>query len=187
MESWKDIVGFEGLYQVSNLGQIKSVQRVIVRSDGRSKSIKERILKPQKYSNKYLFVGLWKENICSQHMVHRLVAIHFIPNPENKPEVNHRLGIKEDNRASELEWMTCSENGLHAYEIGLKKPAGTGKTNELNGHSKKIAQLDLNGNTIKIWPSGREIKRQMNFDSSCISECARGKQKTAYGYKWQYA
>lgn len=110
---WKDIEGYEGLYQISNYGTIKSVKTNTLLSltwldkDG------------------YQRVNLLKNNLRKHFSVHRLVALTFIPNPENKPCVNHKKGIKTDNRAWMLEWVTRSENDIHAYKIGLRKPPPT--------------------------------------------------------------
>lgn len=105
-EIWKDITGYEGLYQVSNLGRVKSL-----------KFGKELILKHSKDKDGYVMVGLWKNNHNTTAKVHRLVAQAFIPNPENKPQVNHLKGIRNDNRVTELEWATKSEDAIHSWNV----------------------------------------------------------------------
>jgi hypothetical protein len=119
-EIWKDIIEYEGLYQISNYGRVKSLQRIIYKVDGRIQTFKERILKPATDKNGYQQIGLHKN--CKQKtiQIHREVAIAFIPNPENKPEVNHCDGIKNNNNDWNLEWNTSSENNQHAYNTGLK-------------------------------------------------------------------
>lgn len=114
-EIWKDIEGWEGFYEVSNLGRVKSCARVVPTISGHQ-SVKERILL-QDVPKGYRRVTLSAGNITERHMVHILVATAFIPNPENKPCVNHKFGNKEDNRASQLEWATYSENERHSYEV----------------------------------------------------------------------
>jgi hypothetical protein len=109
MEEWKDIEGYEGLYQVSNHGRVKSF-----------KYGKEKILKGSITTKGYLQVYLHKDNKIKRFNGHRLIAIHFIPNPDNKPQVNHIDGNKLNNNISNLEWNTQSENLNHAFDTGLK-------------------------------------------------------------------
>ena len=117
-EVWKDIEGYEGLYQVSTCGNVKSLPKV--RRNGTGTYIqKERLLKPSNTSTGYKKVELCKDGKRKGFKVHRLVAIAFIPNPDNKPEVNHIDGNKINNNIDNLEWVTSSENSVHAYETGL--------------------------------------------------------------------
>lgn len=117
-EIWKDIEGYEGLYQVSTYGNIKSLPKV--RRNGTGTYIqKEKLLKPSNTSTGYKKVELCKDGKRKSFKVHRLVAIAFIPNPDNKPEVNHIDGNKINNNIDNLEWVTSSENSVHAYETGL--------------------------------------------------------------------
>ena len=117
-EIWKDIEGYEGLYQVSTYGNIKSLPKV--RRNGTGTYIqKERLLKPSNTSTGYKKVELCKDGKRKGFKVHRLVAIAFIPNPDNKPEVNHIDGNKINNNIDNLEWVTSSEKTIHAYETGL--------------------------------------------------------------------
>lgn len=111
-EIFKDVKGYEGLYQVSNLGRVKSMGSKFKR--------KEKFLKPGKDESGYLLVILYKSGVKETRRVHRIVAITFIPNPKNKKTVNHINGVKADNRADNLEWNTYSENHSHAYKTGLK-------------------------------------------------------------------
>lgn len=117
-EVWKDVVGYEGLYQVSNLGRVKSLDRQIIRSNGTGYFVKEKILKSS-LRNGYPCVSLHSDKGRKKY-THRLIAEAFIPNPKNKPEVNHINGIKNDNRIKNLEWATYSENIKHAYNTGLR-------------------------------------------------------------------
>ena len=122
-EIWKPISGYEGIYEISNLGAIKSLERIVKNSGvhGGYVKLKERILKPRenKKRNGYYEISLKKDGIEKRFKVHRLVAIAFIPNPNNKPEVNHIDGNKSNNSASNLEWVSSKENKEHAWKIGL--------------------------------------------------------------------
>ena len=131
------------------------------------------MLKLVKDRKGYLLVGLHKKGKAILFLVHRLVAIMFIPNLEHKEQVNHINGTKTDNREENLEWCTNGENGKHAYKIGLKK-------------TKAVLQYDLQGNFIKEWNSIKEAVEYLNINYSNIPQCCRGKRKTTGGYRWQY-
>lgn len=120
IEIYKDIAGYEGYYQVSNFGNVKSLDRTLKNKWGNY--IRRGKVMAANKANRYLTVNLfinWKFKHCK---IHRLVAAAFIPNPDNKPEVNHVNGDRYDNRIENLEWVTTSENEFHAYKIGIKKP-----------------------------------------------------------------
>lgn len=157
-EIWKDIDGYDGLYQVSNLGHVKSFRR------GR-----ERILKASPNSNGYPKVSLGK---CNNTFVHRLVATAFVPNPDDKPEVNHINGDKSDNRAVNLEWCTPSENTQHAFTTGLNSvPQGEDSPNA------KFTNTQVR--YIRDNPDGLTVTKlawQFGTNSSTISEIQRGKR-----------
>ena len=176
-EIWKDIKGYEGMYQVSNLGRVKSLGRIVTRKNGRRLTIQERILKPKPTQNGYLQVKLcYSSGKGKWFLVHRLVCEAFHKNPENKPEVNHINEDKLDNRACNLEWVTAKENCNH----------GTHNARVAKALSKPVAQYLSNGVLVKVWQSAMEVQRQLGFDNSTISKVARGKRKSAYGYEWKY-
>lgn len=125
MGLWKYIEGYENIYKISTRGQIMSVERQVFCIRNKSYStIKEKILKPQITTDGYLRVMLCKNKIKTQHSIHRLVASNMIHNPENKPHINHKNGIKSDNRVCNLEWCTPKENIHHAWETGLSNTIG---------------------------------------------------------------
>ena len=121
IEEWRDIKDYKGFYQVSNLGRIKSLERIVKHSKGGVKMQKERILKTSK--SRYELASLSKEGCIKSYAVHRIVAETFIPNPKNKPQVNHKDGNILNNSAMNLEWCTASENTIHCIENSLRLTA----------------------------------------------------------------
>ena len=173
IEVWENIKGYEGLYQVSNMGRVKSLERTVTQKNGRKYSVKERILKPRATPSGYLLVSLCNgSGKVKTFKVHRLVCEAFHENPKNKPCVNHIDENKTNNVASNLEWCTVAENINHGTR--------TART------SKPVGQYTRDGNLIKVWQSIHEVGRQLGFDNGTISKAARSKRKTAYGYVWKY-
>lgn len=187
METWKDIIGFEGLYQASNAGRVKSLERVVSCGKG-NRIIKEAIKKPGKNSSGYPVINLFKNSKCYPHTVHSLIARYFIPNPSNFPEVNHKNGIKSDNDINNLEWVTYSMNIKHAYDTGLRKKQAPmkGKFGAKNHLSKPIAQYDLSGKLIKEWSCSKDVTRETGMNHHVIRSCANGVVKTAYSFIWKF-
>lgn len=181
MEIWQNIEGFEGLYKVSTKGV------VITLGKGKSTNpdkCKIREIKPRKKNNGYLQVKLSKEGKRFYLLLHRVVAKTFILNIDNKPEVNHIDGDKENNNLKNLEWVTSSENQKHAFKIGKQKAI----KDIDNKQSKQILQFDLNGVLLKKWYSINQVKREIGFNTFGIIKCCKKEKryKTAYGYKWEY-
>lgn len=173
MEIWKDIKGYEGLYQVSNLGNVRSL------NFHREKKIK--ILKPNLKKDGYYETTLSKNSKFKWVRTHRLVAEAFIPNIYNKPQVNHINGNKLDNKAENLEWCTNQENITHAIITGLEK---------LNGHenpnAKEVNQYDLNNNFIKSYKCLKYAQEETGIKYRYISEACHLKRKSAGGYIWKF-
>lgn len=172
MEVWKDIEGYEGLYQVSSEGRVKSLNY--------KRTGKERILKPVKNNNEYLRVQLWKNNKGKNHYIHRLVAEAFIPNddPERKTQINHiREFEKTNNCIDNLEFCTSKYNCNY----------GTRNQRRVNKTSKPTYQYTLDGELIREWSSTAEVQRQLGYNQGNISDCCNGKRKQSYGFIWRYA
>ena len=179
LEIWKDIPSYEGVYQISNLGRVKSLNYLRMGF--------ESIRKPT-LNKGYLLVSLYKNNKQKMWSVHRLVAISFIENPENKEQVNHKNGVRNDNRLENLEWSTVSENNRHSYEILGRKAPSLGVFGKDNPSSKAILQFSKNGEFIKEWPSQRDVTRELNICYKNISACCLNKPRfnSAGGYVWKF-
>lgn len=185
-EVWKDIEGYEGLYQISNLGLVKSVSRKIKTKLG-FKTTKDILLKFGKCSFNYIQVSLCKNGVQKTFKVHRLVAIHFIPNEFDKKEVNHIDGDKSNNTIDNLEWATRSENQFHAYKIGLRDPKSYKRSRRSGSScslSKPVLQFDMNGTFIKEHESTRLAESELGLRNIYLS--ANLKRKHIGGFIWRY-
>ena len=181
-EIWKDIQGYEGLYQVSNFGRVRSLGRPVYNAIKRGNIWRKgKILKPiQTQSTGYYCVSLVKNRHLKRMSIHRLVANAFIPNPQSLPQVNHKDENKANNRADNLEWCTSKYN--NAYNNLNKRIA----LKQVNGRrSKKVVQCSPNGERIRIWPSLHECARA-GLDRADISRCCHGKTKLYRGYIWKF-
>ena len=167
---WKDIPGFEGKYQVNQVGQVRSLNY--------NRTGKVRRLSPGLITNGYLQVGLYKDSKCKLYLVHRLVAQTFIPNPNNYSEVNHKDENKANNTVWNLEW--CCRN----YNMNY----GTRNKRVSEVHRKPIIMLDMNNNILACFYSLQDASEYVGKprDNDNVGACARGRKKTAFGYKWAY-
>lgn len=180
-EIWLDIPGYGGNYQASNLGRIKSIGRNVPTFYGKFRKIDTKLLKPINHKG-YVRYRMTFNGKSKDPSGHRLVALTFIPNPDNLPEVNHKNGIKNDNRVENLEWCTHSHNILHAYETGLAVGAMTNKTGALHPNSKKVLCLETN----QAFDSQKEAAEHLNISISSISHFFNRNKKTAKGYTFKY-
>jgi len=185
-EIWKDIVGYEGSYQISDLGRIKSLKRIIRYKSGYSLLKNELIMKLSHDKKGYIITRLSKSGVGCTIKVHRLVAIAFVPNIENKPQVNHKNGIKDDNRVENIEWATNSENQIHAIRTGLKIPAMLGRTGINSPFSKPVVQLTIDGCIVNQFYSLKDAFDKTKISKDGISRVCCGRQITAGKYKWKF-
>lgn len=186
-EIWKDIVGYEDLYQVSNLGNIKSKER-IVKNGNRVFFKKEKILTPFLQKTGYLTITLLKDNKIKSHYIHRLVAIAFIKNDFDLEQVNHKDGNKRNNNVNNLEWCSRSENIKHAIKNGLfSKDVVLNKISKMNKKKRKSILQIKNNVIINEFESPTVAGKQFSkLAGNNISACARGILKSAYGFQWKY-
>lgn len=185
-EIWKDIAGYEGIYQVSSHGKVVSLERDTLRDNGDLHyRRKERILKPMSDKDGYLSAALSNRNV-KHFRIHRLVCTAFHDNPDNKPEVNHKNGVKWDNYYKNLEWSTSSENQKHACATGLQVTHSKGLYGNDSPFRKAVIQLDTDNNIIAEHDSIIEAGRVTGTDRTSISKVLKGKRNFAGGYRWKY-
>ena len=174
-EIWKQVKGYEGIYEVSTLGKIKNSKRNIIK-------------KPYKDKYGYFLIQLWSNNKSLTTGLHRIIAQAFIPNPQNKPQINHKNGIRDDNRIENLEWCTVSENHKHSFrELGRKGHSNMkGRKGKLHPKSRPVIQKTLDGKIINKYGSVLEAQRYTHIQESSIRSVCYGKYKHAGGYLWEY-
>ena len=179
-EIWKPVVGYEGFYEVSNIGRVRSLARIVECSDGRKRKIKDRTLKGSSYSGGYSGVTLHKDGCAKSVNIHRIVAEAFVPNPLEKEEVNHKDENPSNNHASNLEWVTHKEN----INYGTRTERARETTTKLQG--KAVQQFSKDGKLVAEYESISIAYRATGAFISNIVKCARGEYKTAGGYIWKY-
>ena len=166
-EMWKDIKGYEGLYQVSNLGNVRSMN---YRGTGEIKNLVPKVNNCGR---------LWILLSGKPKLIHRLVAEAFIPNEEGYPEINHKDENPKNNVVENLEWCTG--------EYNKKCYLANHKGGRVKKNTKVVNQYDLSGNIVKQWDDSRTIANETGMNQWSITQCCDGKRKTAYGFRWQYA
>lgn len=185
-EVWKDIEGWEGFYQISNHGRVKSLPRP--RHGGHNHYMSKEKIRAASVNNMgYSVVLLYKNKVYDRRYVHRMVAMAFIPNPDDKPLVNHIDNNPKNNHIDNLEWCTQTENMQHAVRMGRHKSPFKGKYGAANCRARAIKQFTLSGDLVAAYDSMCLAKCATGIDNSAISMCCSGRRKTAGGYKWSYA
>ena len=170
MEVWKDIEGFNNVYQISSLGNVRSLFRVLTRSNGIKQTVKGKILKTFVNSNGYEFAVFQIGKKTKNFAIHRLVAKSFIDNNYNKYAVNHINGIKTDNRVENLEWATKSENEIHARKIGLKCTKGEKASNAILTEEQVLCIRENKNNNSQYF-----LASKFNVSRSCIASIIKNR------------
>ena len=171
-EIWRPIKDYENIYEVSNLGRVRSLERTVIRKNGVTLKVPEKILKPKARRDGYLTVNIYKNAVCKNYYIHRVVSTAFLPNPDNKPQVNHLSEEKTDNSVENLEWCTAKENVN--YGTGIQR-----------GHEKlgkPILCIELN----QIFPSVTDAARQLSLSKGNLGSVLAGRRKSAGGYHFEY-
>ena len=171
MELWKDIKGYEGKYQVSNIGRVRNTSGKVLTQKTQNRGYRHVLLSNGK--------GKFKSKL-----VHRLVADAFVPNPNGFPIVNHIDENKKNNCSNNLEWCTQSENMRRHFAIHECDNLSWGRT---VANRERVEQINNDGSIVKVWEHIAQIHREVGYNATSIKECCIGKRKTAYGYKWRYA
>lgn len=179
-EEWRDIKKYKGLYQVSNMGNVRSLDKVIVQKN-KSGNLQKHLykgkqLKKQLQKNGYEYVNLYKDTKIIKELVHRLVAITFLENKNGNYYINHKDNNKSNNKIYNLEWCTQSYNIKYAYDCG----------NKIAPHMKKIYKLDIDEKILNTFESMQQAERETGIKAANISKCCRNLRNKAGGFKWKY-
>lgn len=182
-EIWKDVVGYEGLYQVSNLGRVKSIGRFVRTGKDNKRFHNGKIMKQRRNKLGYMFVGLM-DGIGGRKnaRVHRLVALAFIPNHQNLPQINHKDVNPSNNHVSNLEW--CDQSYNNSYDNANIKRSLTRKENY---KGRPLLMMDMDGNVLKRFDGIRDAEKYIKKPhTGHISDCCNNKRHSAYGYFWKW-
>lgn len=182
-EEWRNVAGYEGLYEVSNLGRVRSLDRK-VRNRGGVALKRGRVLSQKTAKNGRKVVNLWKDNAGKMFLVHRLVASAFLPNPDGLQEVNHKDEIVSNNEVGNLEWCDRKYNANY----GTAKERAAEKMKGRSFNEKPVDQYSLDGTFIKRHASAMKAAKAVGTTTnSGIGHCANGRYKTAGGYRWEWS
>ena len=182
-EVWKDIDGYEGIYQVSSIGRVRSLDRVYIMKNGRPYSRKGILTQLFEDKDGYKEVKFCLQNKRKTYKVHRLVAQAFIENPHNLPFINHKDEDKQNNRVENLEWCTPKYNANY----GMSKAKLSASHKNHPGLSNPVNQYTMDGIFVQSWPSAKEAQRQTGIYAVNIASCCKGIYKQSHGFIWRYA
>ena len=177
-EIWKPVKGYEGIYEVSDLGRVRSLPRMLTDSKGRRHPVPMKILREHDRKG-YVGYRLCNGSAIVEFSAHRLVAMAFIPNPDNLPIVNHRDENPKNNQVSNLEWCDISYNTR--YGTGVERA----QANHVY-HRKAVEQLTKDGQHVATFKGVKEASRATGADASVIVRVCKGRHETAGGYRWKY-
>lgn len=186
-EEWRDVVGYEGLYEVSNLGRVRGVERHYYRQDSRGVSypvvVRARMLNQTENSNGYYRVSLSRDNHVKQAFVHRLVAMAFVENPDNLPVIDHIDGDRHNNDASNLRWCTQGDNLHYTYQNGREMVFAREHIRKRQVHAVSRPVIRSDG---KEFPSVVAASRALGLTDAAVSHVVNGRAKTAGGYSFTF-
>lgn len=186
-QKWRFINGFGNYFKISNIGNVKKIEKFVLFRN-KYLIVPEHYLAKTRDKNGYLKVKIFYENKRKNIFIHRLVAIAFLNNPENKPQVNHKDGVKNNNKLKNLEWSTNKENVAHAFNILNRNGSHTGLLGAKNKSSKAVIQFSKDKQFIKNWESMADVFRELNISTGAISACCKERKgfNTAGGFIWRY-
>lgn len=169
----REIIGYEGHYSIDEHGIILNMKSKIYK-------------KPNIANTGYYVITLYKNNKSKTYLLHRLIAIHFIPNPNNKPCINHIDGNRLNDELSNLEWVTHQENMVHAWRYRKRTCWMTGLKGKDNCNSKPVIAKDSEGNIFREFDAISDAERELGIFTSCICNNLKGRTKNAGGFIWEY-
>lgn len=175
---WLPIYGYEGIYEISDFGEVKSLNY--------NHTGKEKILAKKRHRSGYDTVVLCKNAEKKNKSIHILVAQAFVDNPQRKPQVNHKDGNKHNNCAENLEWVTASENIKHSFDVLGKQPINKGRLGKSHYAAKPIYQYSLDGTLVKTWDCVSDAAREIGCKPCQILNNVKGRNRTCHGYMWRY-